>query len=202
MSELVPARLHVLMAHDAWRAVVIRRGLAARVGTFGWDLDTDTITPGQWLMGRLYERRADLSPDGRHMIYFVKKGRRGSWTAISRAPWLKAITFYPWGDCWNGGGLFRDNRSYWLNVGPAVADAARRRMCRWDDPRECSEHPDLRRCDDVRVLPVANNECLGVYFPRLVRDGWHWARTGDRTAQTPEVFEKPLRRGWRLRKIA
>ena len=42
---------------------------------------------------------------------------RGSWTAISRAPYLKAITLLAKGDCWNGGGLFTGKDTYWLNDG-------------------------------------------------------------------------------------
>ena len=85
-----PARLHVLLARDAPAAVVIRRGPARMVATFLWDRDTDTFTLGQWLVGRIYERRADLSPDGRHMIYFARDAgwhseTGGSWTAVSRS---------------------------------------------------------------------------------------------------------------------
>jgi cytochrome bd-type quinol oxidase subunit 2 len=29
---------------------------------------------GQWLKGRIYERRSDLSPDGKHLIYFAMNG--------------------------------------------------------------------------------------------------------------------------------
>ena len=36
----------------------------------------------------------------------------GSWTAISKAPYLKALTLYGKGDCWNGGGLFADAGSF------------------------------------------------------------------------------------------
>lgn len=72
--------------------------------------------------GRIYERRADLSPDAKYLIYFAMNGRwdgpaKGSWTAISRAPYLKAITFLPKGDCWNGGRLFVTRDRYWLNDG-------------------------------------------------------------------------------------
>lgn len=42
---------------------------------------------------------------------------KGSWTAIGRAPWLKAVSLYAKGDCWNGGGLFIDDKVFWLNDG-------------------------------------------------------------------------------------
>jgi len=100
-----PARLHVLLAAESNTALVIRRGPANAVCTVGWNRDTDQFQLGQWLRGRIYERRADLSPDGRYLIYFARGGRRhaetrGSWTAISRAPFLHAVTLYGKGDCW------------------------------------------------------------------------------------------------------
>jgi hypothetical protein len=120
MTRGFPARLHVLLASKAPVGVVFRRGPANAVCTVGWNRETDEFELGQWFQGRIYERRADLSPDGRHLIYFARGGRRhqetkGSWTAISRAPWLHAITLYGKGDCWQGGGLFTSNAKYWLN---------------------------------------------------------------------------------------
>ena len=89
-SSPIPARLHVLLAQDALYGVVIRRGPSKQVCTIGWNRADDTFTLGQWLKGRIYERRCDLSPDGRHMIYFAMNGQwnsevNGSWTALSRA---------------------------------------------------------------------------------------------------------------------
>jgi hypothetical protein len=109
MSRDVPARIHVLLARDAKTAVVIRRGPTRHTAVIGWDRVNDKFKLGQWLYGRIYERRADLSPDGKHLIYFAMNGRwdssvKGSWSAISRAPYLKAISLFPKGDCWNGGG--------------------------------------------------------------------------------------------------
>ena len=76
----------------------------------------------QWLKGRIYERRCDISPDGKHLIYFAMNGRwreeaKGSWTAISRALYLTVLTLLAKGDCWHGGGLFVGNDAYWLNDG-------------------------------------------------------------------------------------
>ena len=100
--------------------MVFRRGPAKSVCSVLWDRKTDEFTLGQWLRGRIYERRADISPDGRYLIYFAMNGRwssktRGSWTAISQAPWLKAKVLLGKGDCWQGGGLFTSNSRYWLN---------------------------------------------------------------------------------------
>ena len=105
------ARLHVVLARDAPLGVVFRRGPSKQVCTILWDRKTDKFSVGQWLKGRIYERRSDISQDGKYLIYFAQNGKwssevKGSWTAISKAPYLKAVAIFPKGDCWNGGGLF------------------------------------------------------------------------------------------------
>ena len=117
-----PARLHVLLASHAPLGVVIRRGPSKHVASVLWNRRRDEFQLGQWLKGRIYERRSDLSPDGTHMIYFAMNGKwtsesKGAWTAVSRAPYLKAIAMFPKGDCWNGGGLWTNKNSYWINDG-------------------------------------------------------------------------------------
>lgn len=188
------ARIHVLLAREAPVGVVIRRGPSKRVCTLLWDRTTDAFQLGQWFHGRIYERRSDLSPDGTHLIYFAMDGHwdgeaRGSWTAISRAPYLKALTLFPKGDAWCGGGLFTGNGRYWLN----------------DDHGHglLRESPEVRR--DLAFQPEAHfgGECPGVYYVRLLRDGWtlvrreHLGKSKDLT-----VFEKPAPGGWTLRKLA
>src|SRR4051794_37027692 len=61
-----PARLHVLLARDANVGLVIRRGPSKSVCTILWNRERDTFKLGQWMRGRIYERRSDLSPDGLH----------------------------------------------------------------------------------------------------------------------------------------
>src|SRR5687768_15419495 len=157
------ARLHVLFARSAPIGVVIRRGPSKSVCSIRWDRRRDRFEVGQWLRGRIYERRADLSPDGRYMIYFAMNGRwressKGSWTAIARAPYLKALVMLPKGDCWHGGGLFTGNRSYWLNDGYGHATM-----------RDSAE---VTRDREFRPSEYFGGECPGVYYPRLMRDGW------------------------------
>jgi hypothetical protein len=173
---------------------VIRRGPSKCVATMLWDRTTDQFRLGQWLKGRIYERRSDLSPDGRHFLYFAMNGRwqtesRGSWTAISRAPYLKAIAFFPKGDCWHGGGLWTGSRRFWLN------DGYGHEFLR--DTREVER--------DATYQPAAyyGGECPGVYYPRLIRDGWTLKETVSVGKWKDKViFEKPLPGGWVLRKVA
>ncbi len=115
-----PARIHVLMAREANYAVVIRRGPSEHVCTVGWDLSEDTFTLGQWLKGSIDARMSDLSPDGKHLIYFAKHAEfsadiKGIWTAISIAPYLKPLGLWKRTNTWGGGGRFISNVKYWIN---------------------------------------------------------------------------------------
>lgn len=149
---------------------------------------------GQWLYGRIYERRADLSPDGKHLIYFAMNGRwtstvKGSWTAISRAPYIKAVSLFAKGDCWHGGGLFQSSNEYWLNDGYG-------HEVQKEDSRlkKVTEHPWHENY---------GGECLGVYYIRLQRDGWVMKHTSsDTQGGQITLFEKRINNHWLLRKYA
>lgn len=191
MEPKFPARLHVLLSRDDNRGLIIRRGPAKAVASIGWDRRRDTFQLGQWLRGRIYERRCDLSYDGQYWIYFAMNGHwgsqsKGAWTAIARAPYLKALVMLPKGDCWHGGGLFTQHHRYWLNNGyghELLRDSTR-----------------VTRDRDYRPVGAYGGECLGVYYPRLLRDGWALRRDVDREGEA--TFEKPLPKGWTLRKRA
>ena len=91
---------------------------------------------------------------------------------------------FPKGDCWNGGGLWTSSNRYWLNDGYG--------------------HSVLHDTDEVQrdrdYAPTENwgGECLGIYYPRLLRDGWQVVEHTDKYS----VFDKPLAHGWQLRKLA
>lgn len=194
MTRNVPARLHVILARNSSAAVVIRRGPTRHTAVIGWDRKKDTFKVGQWLYGRIYERRTDLSPDGKHLIYFAMNGRwqssvKGSWSAISRAPYLKAVSLFAKGDCWHGGGLFQSDTGYWLNdgYGHEVQEEDRR----------------LRRTTTYPWHEHYGGECLGVYYIRLQRDGWKMLHTSpDGGVGEISVFEKRISDRWMLRKLA
>ena len=156
-----PARLHILLARDKPLGVIFRRGPSKKVCTFLWDLTNHSFTLGQWLKGKIYERRSDLSPNGKYLIYFAMNGKwnsetRGSWTAISRAPWLHAIELYGKGDCWEGGGLFLSSNEFWLND-------------RYFSPKGILRNsPELTRNDKYSPTEKFGAECTGVYYNRLI----------------------------------
>ena len=119
-SNKPPARIHVLMASNSKKSVVLRRGPSWQTAVLGWNRMDDTFSPGQWLYGSIYGYRSDVTPDGNHWIYSASKHSQTHtvYTAVSRVPYLKVMDFYVKDNAWNGGGLFYDNNSYWLNQIP------------------------------------------------------------------------------------
>ncbi|MCB9855907.1 MAG: hypothetical protein H6818_09500 [Phycisphaerales bacterium] len=118
---------------------------------------------------------------------------KGSWTAISCAPYLKAIGLWGNGSTWNGGGLFVSNREYWIHENPMD-----RLMRRPDKLTRVFSH-------EGRVTP--SSEDPGVYYPRLMRDGWRVVETGEPNTQRNRIqavtiFEKDVIDSWVLRKFA
>jgi len=207
-----PARLHVLLARNSPKAVVIRRGPARQVCTIGWDRSDDTWTMGQWLKGRIYEYNSDLSPDGQHLVYGALKGyRNGEWegfyTVVSRAPYLRALAWWTT-LCGAEGGFFDGARSL-RSLGQPERRTGRPGgvTVRW--------MPTL-------ALPPGFPE-LPVYWARLQRDGWrhvygrrigqvglierlaYRVRAGNAAADGCTVLaaahEKPVAGEWFLRKV-
>lgn len=175
MTPPPPPRLHVLFRPERGHAVVIRRGPSTVFCTIGWDVARDAFSVGQWCKHKLYAHRCDLSADGRWLVYFALNGRwdsetKGAFTALSRAPYLKAVRLWPQGHTWGGGGLF---------LGPAV------------DPEAPVGEPIV--VDRLTRLGP------GRYADRLRRDGWTHA-TADKVAGGGKAWEKALGTGWVLRK--
>jgi hypothetical protein len=115
-------KLFIILATDAPIAVIIRRGPSRWHHIIEWDTRRDRFTHGAWIKGRIYEDKCDVSPDGRLFLYFVHKGGLSgteftdAWTAVSRTPWLQALTLWPQGTTYNGGGRFIDNRTIALRA--------------------------------------------------------------------------------------
>ena len=237
------ARIHAILAREAATAVVFRRGPSKRTAVIEWNLKTDTFKVGQWFYGSFYPYRCDLSPDGRHLVYFAAKYGRSStkaeliqkkieaeigpfswnkyeyyrkrekeleddqsirseverrirageyndcsWTAVSRAPYLKALSLWFNGSGWNGGGLFVDNRRLALNHPPFSLGSIVR--------RGGGAFQEVSPPEYCKSWGYAG-ECPMVYVPRLMRDGWTML-VEDRKGW---LFEKPLLRGMKLQKL-
>jgi hypothetical protein len=161
-------RLYAILARAAPLAVVFRRGPTRQVLLSLWRTDTDQFSEGQWLKGRIYERRCDLSPSGKRLIYFAAnyKAPYFSWTAISKPPFLTAVALWPKGDAWGGGGLFAKEKEVLLNHRDQEQDLA-----------EGFQLPSF-----VKIKPLGQHSGWGEDSPivdqRLLRDGWKLVQTG------------------------
>ncbi|MGJ5819525.1 hypothetical protein [Paludibaculum fermentans] len=174
-----PPRLSVLLAAQAPVGIVFRRGPSRTVRVIHWDRTQDVFTPGATFRGRIYTDRSDISPDGRHMIYFAMGGAAWAiagagytWTAISEAPSVTALSLWGPGDTWGGGGYFLSNDSYWLESDGNTS------LIRDNAP--------LRRETNIknRTFPSA-----------LDRDGW----INRSPTRWDTLYEKELIHDWLLR---
>lgn len=164
MQEAPPGRLYGILARKAAVAVLFRRGPTKQVQLIRWDTATDRFEPGQWLKGRIYERRSDLSPDGRLLVYLAASWKAslgpqaGSWTAVSRPPYFTALARWTKGDAWSGGGLFQDDGHLGLNNGGGAHVPAEPMVTPF--PLEVSD------------LNLGRGEDDPIEITRDLRDGW------------------------------
>lgn len=193
-TQSFPARLHLLIPRNSNNGIVIRRGPSKQVCILNWDRIKNKFTVSQWLKGRIYERRSDISPSGKYWIYFAMNGKwqseaKGSWTAIARVPWLKAIELLAKGDCWHGGDLFLDDQNYWLNDGYGHYSLFTSNK--------------ITRNKSYQPPNYYNGECLNVYYNRLQRDGWNLKHRNkkDKNDNSETILEKKLTHGWKITKI-
>lgn len=156
------SKIHILTRPNVNTALVIVMKSKKATGFFELNFLNNTVTEGQWIQGKIYPRRCDLSENGKHIIYFAAKFhiRNGptTWTAVSKFPYFKALDFYDKGDTYNGGGLFLSTNEYLLN--------------------ETYEQKELYKNSSFIVKRgklnnvLLDDETEGLYFPKLIRDGW------------------------------
>lgn len=162
-----------IVARDAPVAVVFRRGPTRHVQLIRWDLRTDRLRPGQWLVGTVYTGPSGLSADGELLVYYARKGQR-AFTAVSRPPYFTALAFWENTSPWTGGGFFDGGRR--LVLGTKMAN-----------PREAQDIPD-----DIEITDVWD------YFWRD-RRFTSWSDVVPRSpeanhgfcSETPGVYQKP-----------
>lgn len=174
----VPARVFGLIPENNHLALLLRRGPSKHVGVFQWNMHTDEIRLSQWLKGRIYEQFCDISPDGQYFVFsFNKKGY--CYTAVSNAPWIKALSLWTESGGW-GGGFFLDSHRFTLQdhyVG--------------SQPRFTAKEP---------VYELINLD-RSVYHHRLVRAGWAQNTASDDLPDSAERYYKDLNARIRIEKI-
>ena len=93
-------RLFGLVAREARKVVVFRRGPSKQTCLVLWDLATDQFEIGQWVKTRIREQWSDVSPDASYLVYLAddywNMGKKSfsSYTAISRPPYFTAFTLW------------------------------------------------------------------------------------------------------------
>lgn len=199
-NQRVPPRLHVFLAREATVGLVVRRGPSKHTCTIRWDRETDSFTVGQWMKSRIYLQRSDLSPDGKHFLYFAISGKSEeeawySWTAISRVPYLRHVVAWPDCDTWGGGGLFVSNTEYWLG-GDSLYP-----------PDETLLASDLRRVSQPDIQWDATGQTCFMYFlyeERMRTSGWDQAPAPSCAPEEfagKRVWKKEIGSGWVLLRI-
>jgi hypothetical protein len=126
-----------------------------------WNTELHEFRMGQWLKGRIYERRCDLSPSGQKLIYFAANYRAPhlTWSAISRPPYLTALAMWPKGDAWGGGGLFKDENTVSLNHPGGATRPEGSLLPKKMVVEPFGKHPGAGEDDPL-------------WSTRLLRDGW------------------------------
>jgi hypothetical protein len=162
-------RLFVYFARSAPLGVVLRRGPSDWARLSLWHTDTDRIEHGQWIKGRVYERRSDLSADGRIFAAFVRQsGARNpagvdSWIALSRPPSFTALAVWYVGGTYHTGAFFPEDDMLWLG------------FMKESPPDVGTKPPALRIAPPQPIQYVdGTGEWTErtVHFNRLLRDGW------------------------------
>lgn len=168
---MAPARIYGILAPKAKRVVLFRRGPSQHTLQLLWDLETDKVTPGQWIKGKVFVERSDVSPDGRYLIAAISNYRESRhhaedlnfWTAISRPPYFTAIAMWGSAGCYLGGGMWESNRKVRLNNDPHA----------WEETLAV-QHPveaDLFNEEVVEPFKMAKN-LVNIEQTLLEKRGW------------------------------
>lgn len=183
------ARLYAIIARSAASAVIFRRGPSHTTRMLLWDLKTDRIEEGQWIRAHIHERRCDLSPGGKYLVYFAARHREpmSAWTAISRPPWFTALAVWEKGDCQGGGGLFDDSAHLRLNHRPQSSHGG---------SDEWSLQKGFRLPKRFNIAPLEEHSGWGEDNPiemmRLARDGWRFAQEENKQTEPRDNEVSPL----------
>lgn len=155
---------------------------------------------GDWMRGRLFPLRSDLSPDGKWLVYLAMPDR-GSWTfnAVSAPPSLAVATRWETYGTYFGGGLWRSASELAINIDRSCGNTA---LPQLEFRHGSALAAKLAETVRFSVLdPLGFMEDEGVLYQRLERDGWKWVTpaggdeqkarlTADRSARA-EFLRRP-----------
>ena len=182
-----PARVWILPALHAPKAVVLRRGPSNLCNVLLWDVEKGIVESGDWMRGRLFPLRCDFSPDGNWLVYLTMT-RRGwcafpnnpdaepTFNAVSRPPSLKVAAKWRNEGTWFGGGLWRTSSSLEINIDRMCGNMSLPQIHFREGSADAEE---LASTVKMEVLdPRGFGEDEGVLYWRLERDGWRWVTPG------------------------
>lgn len=145
-------------------------------------------TENLWRVPHGLREKAETEIEAKHGKEFEKLRKSldfkaPTWTAISRAPYLKAIDLWWNGSGWNGGGAFLSERKVWLNH-PSFM---------FEPPVLTSGKFSVTH-DPIPELGYGNarGECPPIYFAKLARDGWGLKGDFGNRLHYNVLFEKQL----------
>ncbi len=174
-------RIYCIPATEAPVVAVFRRGPTRWFHVGRWDLAKGVYEPGAWLLGRLFPRRSDLSPDGQWLCYFAHKAgatweHGETYIAISKLPWLTALDAVGTCGTWTRGYYFTADGScdspgdfklpipYGLRAIPIIQFANERRRGWEEAPDSPPRHPqdtwDERRNARMQKRQPGGNRLL------------------------------------------
>ncbi len=109
-THTLAARIYLLPALAAPYVVVIRRKPSKCYHIMLWNTQTDEIKYGAWFWGKIYAERSDLSPDGRHLVFFAYGNNGSIKTSVCAPPMLKSIFMTQEVDAHLGGGFWQNDQ--------------------------------------------------------------------------------------------
>lgn len=217
---IIYPRIHAILSKESPYAIVIRRGPSKQVASFLWNRQDDSFVLGQWLKGRIYQYRCDISPDGKHWMYFAMDRFSKTMTVVAKTPYLKALDFITQDDVWNGGGLFKSNTCYWFNKGcnnlqikniqssfpqthePYISSKKKKALKKQKQEGLFIQHKRILEyaysgmniINQYGIYENVQSECPFIYFQRLLRDGW----IIDKEEKHKTFFSKKINSKWTL----
>lgn len=179
-SAAISARLYVLYSKQSNTAVILRKGPSKWTLSLGWDLKYDTFAKGQWLAGKIYNNKCDISPDGKHWIYFAYK--KDPYTVVAKVPYLKALHYLEDNTTWFGGGYFIDSHHVNLQTGPKL--------------------PQEREINGLKISHISHNPLSqnSILVNYLKRNDWKIIEL--KRWDEGSVFRLGIYKQWELRLIA
>ncbi len=201
-----------MLAAEAPIGIVFRRGPTKFYRVYSWNRDKDRFRRFGVFNGRLYPERSDISPDGKHFLYFAMAGSewavagtKGTWTALSEVGKMSAQSLWGIGDTWGGGGVFLSNREYWLqeshvNELACLRDSAtlrRVRMAKAPLPAHARQKNSLQ--GGWTLVRARKGYCLESETEAILElPDWEWAGWDRKRlvwAELGRLYAAPLKRG-------